>query len=433
MGAKWLFEALLVLLFIVGVLSVIPAWMYWEEIWSWAHGNGASKSETLHNLALAYGTFLAAFIVLPLAIVPKLLFATLLVLLPIVGALSIIPVSVYWEEIWSWAHGNGASKGETLRNLALAYGAFLAACIGLPLAIWRSFVANRQAKAANSQAETSERGLRNERYQKGAEMLGSDTLATRLGGIAALARLAREHPEEHHVEIMDLLCAFVRHPTKTKAESEAVSAGAPKKKCPPYVEAAAKAVGKCRRDLPDEGALKRIEGDLIFDLAGANLEGANLFRVHLAGANLIDANLASANLIDATLEGANLISANLISAKLEGAELEGANLVRAELEGATLEDAHLEDADLGRAILVGAILTGAILTGANLAGATLEGATLAHAHLARANLHDAKLAGATLEGADLINAIGLTQEMLDSVRLSLPPKSLPEGLSWPFE
>ncbi len=139
----------------------------------------------------------------------KWLFAALLVLLLIVGVLSVIPASMYWEEIWSWAHGNGASKSEALRNLALAYGAFLAAFIGLPLAIWRSYVAhsqaetanrqsetaNKQAEIANRQAETSERGLRNERYQKGAEMLGSDTLATRLGGIYALERLAGSTPK----------------------------------------------------------------------------------------------------------------------------------------------------------------------------------------------------------------------------------------------
>ncbi len=315
-------------------------------------------------------------------------FVELLVLLPIVGVLSVIPALVYWEEIWSWAHGNGASKGATLRNLALAYGAFLAAFIGLPLAIWRSFVANRQAKTANRQAETSERGVRNERYQKGAEMLGSDTLATRLGGIYALERLAGERPEDYHVQIMDQLCAFVRHPTKTEAESEAGDAVDREPRCPPDIEAAAKTVGKYRRRLSDEGRLKDIEGDRRLDLVGVQLTRADLWGVHLVRANLEGAHLAGAHLVEAHLAGAHLVEAHLAGAHLEGAHLAGAHLAGAHLAGAHLEGAHLEGAHL---------------------------------------------AGAHLEGAHLTGAIGLTQEMLNGARPSPPPKSLPEGLSWPFE
>ncbi len=324
--------------------------------------------------------------------------ALLLVLLAIVALL----VVYFWEDIHCWAYGEKASNGETLRSLALAVGACLAAFIGLPLAIWRGIVANsqakaanrqaetanRQAKIANRQAETSERGLRNERYQKGAEMLGSDTLATRLGGIYAFERLAREHPEEHHVEIMELLCAFVRHPTKTEAESEAVAAGAPKKKCPPDVEAAAKAVGKCRRRLSDEGRLKDIERDLVLDLTGAHLEGAYLEGAHLEGADLARVHLESADLNEAHLEGAYLV---------------GAHLARAHLESADLEGAFLEDATL---------------TGANLAGADLT---------------DADPTDADLTGAHLARAMGLKQDMLDGAQPSPPPESLPEDLSWPFE
>ena len=44
-------------------------------------------------------------------------------------------------------------------------------------------------------------------------MLGSGTLAVRLGGIYALQRLATEHPEQYHIQIMQLFCAFVRNPT----------------------------------------------------------------------------------------------------------------------------------------------------------------------------------------------------------------------------
>ena len=103
---------------------------------------------------------------------------------------------------WGQLHGEDESGSTTIRNIAL----ILAAPIALVLAIWRSIVAERQA-------ETNQRGLLNERYQKGAEMLGSGVLSVRLGGIYALRRLAEEHPE-YHIQIMGLFCAFVRHPTE---------------------------------------------------------------------------------------------------------------------------------------------------------------------------------------------------------------------------
>ena len=124
-------------------------------------------------------------------------------------------------EFWDWLTA-GESGSTTIRNLGLV----IAAAIGLPLAIWRSKVAERQAVTAQHQSETSQRqaetaqrSLLNERYQKGAEMLGSTVLSVRLGGIYALSRLAREHPEDYHVQIMSLLCAFVRHPTSEDVET----------------------------------------------------------------------------------------------------------------------------------------------------------------------------------------------------------------------
>ena len=70
---------------------------------------------------------------------------------------------------WDWL--SIESNGSTIRNIVLA----AAAIIALPLAIWRSTVAERQAK-------TAQRSLLNERYLKGAEMLGSEVLSVRLAG-----------------------------------------------------------------------------------------------------------------------------------------------------------------------------------------------------------------------------------------------------------
>ena len=117
-----------------------------------------------------------------------------------------------WLEItlgWLRKTPNGFESGSTtVRNLGL----IVAGLIALPLTLWRIRVADGQAKAAHRQVDTSQRSLLNEQYQKGAEMLGSEVLSVRLEGIYALARLAREHPEEYHIQIMRLFCAYVRNP-----------------------------------------------------------------------------------------------------------------------------------------------------------------------------------------------------------------------------
>ena len=106
---------------------------------------------------------------------------------------------------WEWLSG-GESGSTTVRNVVLV----LAGVIALPLAVWRSVVADRQSR-------TAQQGLLNERYQKSGEMLGSDVLSVRLAGIYALQRLAAEHPDQYHIQVMRLFCAFLRMPTKDQS------------------------------------------------------------------------------------------------------------------------------------------------------------------------------------------------------------------------
>ena len=136
-------------------------------------------------------------------------------------------------ECWDWLQSRSEgseSNGETLRNAGLLLGGVVALIFG----IWRALAADRQANAAQRQADaaqaqvsaaqaqvdaaqaqvdTAQRTLHNERYQKGAEMLGSRVLSVRLGGIYALQSLAEEHPNHYHIQIMRLFCSFVLNPT----------------------------------------------------------------------------------------------------------------------------------------------------------------------------------------------------------------------------
>ena len=72
---------------------------------------------------------------------------------------------------WDWLRkvsGGYESGTATVRNLGL----LVTAIIALPLAIWRSIVADRQGETAWRQSETAAHGLLNERYQKGRGHVG---------------------------------------------------------------------------------------------------------------------------------------------------------------------------------------------------------------------------------------------------------------------
>jgi len=261
--------------------------------------------------------------------------------------------------------------------------------------------------------------LLTDRFNKAIELLGSDKLQIRLGGIYALERIAQDS-ERDHWTVMETLCAFVREQTRgPKRKVAAPENGEPLdeegKEPPPRemfeppdtdVRAALTIMG--RRGEERRQWERKEEKRL--DLQGAHLECADLQGAHLEHANLGGAHL----------EGADLREAHLAGAELFRAHLEGANLRAAHLERAFLEGAHLERAFLG----------GAHLERAELWRAHLEGAKLWGAHLEDANLWRAHLADAHLEGADLSYAEGLTQGQIDSARIDDKTK-LPEGITRP--
>ena len=110
---------------------------------------------------------------------------------------------------WGWLHPAvpyTVSNSETLRNVGLLVGGVLA----FVFALWRVLVAERQSDTAQCQANTAQQSLLHERYERGAQMLGSSVLTVRLGGIYILERLASEHPAQYHVDVTRLFCVFVR-------------------------------------------------------------------------------------------------------------------------------------------------------------------------------------------------------------------------------
>ena len=230
--------------------------------------------------------------------------------------------SVFWEDL----RGHRDSLSTTVRNVGLVIGGIIA----MLLAVWRSRVAERQVA-------TSQQGLLNERYQEGAQMLGSEVLSVRLGGIYALERLATEHPEQYHVQIIKLFCAFARHPAKDDGSQSTIDEEEnPRHNTP-----------RLREDVAAVMEAIRVRSKVAVEL-----ERSNCLRIGLSSADSRDARLMKADLSRAVLTGADLSGARLDDADLSGAWLDGANLSGARLGGANLSGADLWSTNLSGAFLV---------------------------------------------------------------------------------
>ena len=366
-------------------------------------------------------------------------------------ALLVAATIIAWTTFPAWLRGD-ESGSATIRNLGLV----ILAAVGLPLAIWRSVIAERQAQAAQQQSEVAAQNLLNDRFQKGTEMLGHrDIGSVRIGGVHALASLAAEYPAAFHLPVIRTLAAFVVDRTKddrrmveqTSAdarESRDYSGHAPievflaANREVGRVPALAKDVEEAMRSISQRGETQiAIEKDVTFrvnlahaalpgfifngaDLSGFDFTRADMRRVRGWEACLADSRLAGADLSGASMTAADLREAdmrrvNLAAADLVGADLRSANLglvdkvaenlwqgvtFPSKLVGAQLMAADLRNADLGGADMRGASLQGAKLDGADLHRSNLGGADLAGANLAGANLSKANLAGTNLTGTN---------------------------------
>ena len=379
-----------------------------------------------------------------------------LTLVAVVLVCSIVLPAVGWGWLRSGASESGMeSHSTTVRNI----GFIVAGVLALVFAVWRGVLAQRQAETAQRQSETSQhqsetsqQGLLNERYQRGAEMLGSDILTVRLGGIYALQRLAEERPEQYHIQIMQLFCAFVRLPTKDQSLESGQVAIKPGTLLGirQDVEAIMQAIGS-RSELRiamERGVEFRLDfrgvdlrdGQLLdADLSYAMFHHADLSNVNFANTDLTYSYLSFADLSQATFRNVNFTGvhiqfANLSGAMLQGADLPwmdfndvnltGTNLSRANLSGAVFGNANAANASFESSNLSRAGFLRADLSGARLARADLSGAHFVDADLNRTNFADANLSGAEFSVDGGQAAKGLTQVQLDQAwaDTDTPPK-----------
>lgn len=356
-------------------------------------------------------------------------------------------------------------------NVARDVGIVLAGVIALLVAGWRGFAADRQASAAQiqvdaalKQSDTAQTDLRDRRYQKGAEMLGSDLLAVRLAGVYALDRLAREHPIEYYFQVKRLFCSFVRFPAQDDhgARQEL------------NVRDDIQQIMWALRDRTDAQRSLDSQDTQGFDFTGADLQRSQLIGFRALRANFSHTRLSPSSLVGAYLPGATFAYADASNVEfsdaflegamffmtiLEGSDFRRANLQHASFSGSRFHSARFGGADMSKANLRNADLTGADLTGVKLRGAELDFETslkdvnlsradltgancndliLSGARMSRCDLTGAVLVGANLQGADLRNANlsgvlfgvptydpagGLTQKQIDQA--TADPKNPP--------
>ena len=214
---------------------------------------------------------------------------------------------------WDWFRGGRPDPGALGIALSVFGAGSLGALVTWGFTLWRTRLTQQQI------ALTSQNS-RYDRYQQGIEMLGSTELFVRLGGIYALRTLMKEYPQELHIPVVELLCAFLRNPV----DADTITKNS-----------------RVRQDI--QTALSVIVRRNETEVA---LEHARGFRLDLRNAHLQYTNLPGINLSEANLEGAilsntNMDGANLSLAILDGADLSFANCRKSNFRNASLVETNL--------------------------------------------------------------------------------------------
>jgi uncharacterized protein YjbI with pentapeptide repeats len=229
-------------------------------------------------------------------------------------------------------------------------------------------IAQDNHRVALDNLRVTEEGKLTDRFSKAVELLGSEKLDVRLGGIYALERIARDSLKDHWT-VMEVLTAFVREQSRTdykkwreqlSASKQNADAPIHDKKTPADIQTALTVIGR-RKWIEQENPRQRIDLSESF-FENADFTGGNFCRADFNSSDLTGALLSDTDFSSATLIGAKLIRVGLRSTKFVGADLSRANFRRALFKGVKLnraclwstafngldlEDADLTDADFG--------------------------------------------------------------------------------------
>ena len=220
--------------------------------------------------------------------------------------------------------GSEADARATLQGGLLTAAAALLAVAGGLVALDETRQGNAEVRRANDNQHVREL------YVSAIELLGSDKLDVRLGGLYALERIANDSPPDRRT-IVEVLCAYVRE----------------------HVRSGTGRVNYLGNRVPDTDAqtavtiLGRMQNTLRqihIELDHADLAGVDLLQANLSFAFLFGANLTGASASEAKFTNTYLNETNLTMAILIKSSFADANLTDAILDGARLDDSDLSRA-----------------------------------------------------------------------------------------
>ena len=241
-------------------------------------------------------------------------------------------------QLWFFVFNTSANDSfEPARNLSLT----LAGLFGAPFVVWQVWLAQRRA-------DNADEGLITDRINAAVASLGADktvkgfddgkeytrpNIEVRVGAILALERIAKRSPDVH-IQIMEILCAYIRENTKENRERPRED-----------IQTALNVIGR-RNQIQ-----RTLEGPKTIFLSGSILNGSNMEGMDFSGAIMIGVKLNGANLNRANFKFTNLFMANLADASLMNTSFFNADLRRA-----TFDRAVSFKTDFRKANLVGANL-----------------------------------------------------------------------------
>jgi len=278
--------------------------------------------------------------------------ATLLVGGVVLGVLS---VCIAFGPTWIVGDGSGLTAADRLKAENDVRSALLQGFVGF-LALGAAALG---AAVTVGQVRANREGRSTDLFIKAIDLLASDQVSVRHGGVYALEQLAEaDIDERYRGHAHALLTAFIRQRAPWPPDDTDTEPTAPR---------------PMQGGIPDDiGAAFAVlsRQSVITEDAGSVLESVDLRNAELDNITIPRACFAHSN-----LEGASLAGATLIGATLSGTILRNTNLTRTDLRGADLTGADLTGADLDSTILLGADLTNAQLRDANLHGVIADDTT----------------------------------------------------------
>ena len=355
------------------------------------------------------------------------------------------------------------SPDETNRFSKLRTSLFiLAALIGIPFFLWRTWIAQQQSLIAEKQAETARDRAYTELFTKAMEQLGAEkpkkedvldkkgnlakdnagqplmreiyvpNIEVRIGAIYALERIMNDSRKDA-TAIVDTLAAYVRENCGDAQEFECEIPRLSKfrtnsawlKAIKQYVgdplaheEGTVVARARALRDLPHVNRVDIKTALTVIgrrpdwmkaeelarqrpkpDLRNVNLQGWDLSTFHL---NLL--NLQSAKMQGAYLRGAEMQNADLFNAVMQGADFSEAKIQNAILAYTKMQGVKMAFAQMQGLNMIGSEIHCSDLSNAKMLGVNLTNAQMQNSDLSYAEMQKASLVRSEMQGADLSSA-----------------------------